>query len=80
MKPTIQKEVATTHVLEHMREIYFYATKDSVTEFVSFGQITHPHTAMPAEFQDNYAPDYYWLKVDPRFNFQDVVNYIQNYG
>ena len=68
-RPTIKREVATTFQDKNTRIIWFYATQDAVTEFNRYGLI-----------RDTNRPDYYYIAVDARFDFDEVLAYIQNYG
>lgn len=66
-KPQMKKEVAVTWHYEPLRQIRFYATEDAVTEFYPFGQVD----------DDGQT---YLLTVDARYIFEEVLEYIQNYG
>ena len=71
VKPTPKKEVAVSWYCDGggIKAIYFYSTTDALPDFVSFGKIT-----------EWTSQDYYQLKVDPRFDFKEVLEYIQRYG
>ena len=68
-KPTMQREVAIDWIYKGRRIVYFFSSPDAKLAFADFGDI-HPsgHT------------DQYCLQVDPRFEFDEVVLYIENYG
>jgi hypothetical protein len=69
-KPVPMKEVAIDLIVHPMRLIVFYASSDSITEFVQFG-----HVEAISEI-----PERYDLFVDARYDFNEVVDYIENYG
>ena len=69
-KPTIKHEVAVKDVLPGLKIIYFYATNDAVTEFMEYGLVEPTNT----------HHDLYRIDVDSRFDFDEVLEYIQNYG
>lgn len=69
-KPVMKQEVAIQGYNETFRVITFYATQDAVTEFEGFGRIKN--------FDD--IRDKYNLYMDARFDFAEVLAYIQNYG
>jgi hypothetical protein len=48
--------------------IYFYATNDAIDDFREFGFVR------PGENKN-----YYCLEVDARYDFDEVLKYIQNY-
>ena len=69
-KPTMKREVAIQSVFNSQGlqpSIVFYASPDAVYEFQVFGEI------MP--WGSGYK-----LFVDPRYDFDEVVKYIENYG
>lgn len=69
-KPTIKKEVAVVDAFLFTRRISFYSSRDALGDFQEFGEIT--------EF-DNVANKYI-LIVDSRFDFNEVLEYMQTYG
>ena len=69
-KPIMKKEVAISYFMKLVREIVFYSTDDAATEFERYGQLT----------QDETISDKYRLAVDPRFDFDEVVEYVESYG
>ncbi len=70
-KPTMKQEVKVTDALGgSVRTIYFYSTADAVSEFESFGLLE--------KWADK--TDYYQLEVDARFDFDEVVRFMNAYG
>ena len=70
-KPTMQKEVAVKVALKSVRHIVFYSTADALSSFSEFGFVCP---------DSDTREDSYLLSVDPRFEFDDVVAYMENYG
>ena len=68
-KPVMKKEVEIDNFSRMMRTIYFYATNDAASDFAEYGYI-----------EKYIYPNSYRLIVDARFNFDEVVEYIKNYG
>ena len=68
-RPVPQKEVAISFVLESYRTIYFYASTDAANDMWEFGNV-----------RPGGRRDFYQLVVDGRYEFSDVVAYIENYG
>jgi hypothetical protein len=66
-KPTIKREVAIKHITKNWR-IVFYASRDAAEDFSQYGTL----------FSD--PGNQYTLFVDGRFDFDEVVDYIKNYG
>ena len=69
-KPQIKVEVAVTYVNPATHAISFHASQDAAIEFGDFGWMV----------SDSFQKDAYSLLVDPRYDFQEVVDYITNYG
>ena len=69
-KPTMKSEVAIDFSSPMSRIIYFYSTEDAVTDFYTFG-LVEPH--------GNHQ-DYYRITVDARYDFGEVVAYLERYG
>lgn len=67
-KPTPKKEVGVLFASKAARHIRFNSTEDAVTEFLSFGKLT-------IDGRESYS-----LFVDSRYDFDEVLAYIQNYG
>lgn len=68
MKPKIKKEVAVSWVYKPVGIIYLYATNDAANELSEFGDL----------FQRDSGE---WrMIVDPRFDFDEVLAYIERYG
>lgn len=70
IKPVMKQDVAVLTSVENSKMIVFYATNDAVTEFVDFGEV----------IKRPDGKNKYNLYVDPRFDFAEVLAYIQNYG
>ncbi len=69
--PTMQSEVKIDHAIAgSVHVIYLYASPDAAADFGRFGLIER-WTA---------KPDYYQLDVDARYDFAEVVAYIEAYG
>ena len=66
-KPQPKKEVAVSFYSELTRQIRFNATKDAVEDFKVFGLVYMIYNE-------------YGLIVDSRYDFNEVIAYIQNYG
>lgn len=66
-KPKMKQEVKVTSSEKDDRRIYFFATPEFVTDFESFGTI-----------RVTGSVDGYVLYVDPRFDFDEVLEYIQS--
>jgi hypothetical protein len=69
-KPQIKREVQITTVIKSVRHIIFYASTDAVAEFEEFGEVL-PSTN---------TRELYNLFVDARYDFGEVVAYIEGYG
>lgn len=69
-KPILQREVAIKFSNPENKMIGFYATRDAMSDIKEFGAITNY----------NPAADYYHIEVDPRYNFEEVCEYIRSYG
>lgn len=66
-KPKPKREVAIEVAIKVTRNIFFYASKDAIEDLRAFGDITEMGNPLI-------------LHVDPRFNFDEVVKYIEEYG
>ena len=69
-KPQMKREVSVTFHHEGVREIAFYSTPDAVTEFWQYGCV----------ISSDKLRNYYRLIVDARYDFAEVLEFIQNYG
>lgn len=69
-KPQMKREVAVVFYYEPIRHISFCATADAVTDFEEYGDIT----------PDPSRSECYILEVDCRYDFGEVLAFIQNYG
>lgn len=67
-EPTMQREVAIAHIFPSGNGCSFYATQDAVTEFGKFGQVRH------------IRDDLYVIDIDTRYNVDEVIAFIRNYG
>lgn len=68
--PKMKAEIAVSFSYPPSGIIDFYATPDAASEMSKFGDVSkEPNT-----------PDRYWMKVDPRFSFAEVLAYIESYG
>jgi len=68
-KPTMKREVAIS-VTEHTgRTVFLYATPDAAEVFSGLGHIW-----------ELSSPNYYHLTVDARYDFDEVVRFIEGYG
>lgn len=67
-KPKIKREVAIIWTGKSENWIHLYATVDAINYFSSFGEVV---------WQDD---DKYGFQVDARYDFDEVVKYIQEYG
>ena len=69
-KPVQKREVAIDVALHTTRRVVFYASNDAVTEFAEFGKLE--------AWQD--TKEKYTLWVDARFDFNEVLEFIEGYG
>jgi hypothetical protein len=69
-KPEMKREVGVRSSSLDNRHIMFYATEDAVEDFREYGYVL------------DYVVDssLHSLTVDARFDFQEVLDYISNYG
>ena len=65
-KPQMKREVAILWAWE--ATVAFFSTIDALDDFKEFGKITSTET-------DNL----YYLTIDSRYSFNEVVQYIDNY-
>lgn len=70
MKPQMKKEAAVFTAVPSVRIINFDGTPDAARDFASFGKVT--------QWAD--YPDRYQLAIDARFDFYEVLRYIEDYG
>lgn len=68
-KPQMKREVTVTIALDLVRTIYFYGTPDSAIQFGDFGEVVRGRRR-----------NLYELTVDARFDFDEVLAYINGYG
>ena len=69
MKPQPKKEIAIDWAGKNVNLIYFYASVDALEDMREFGTV---------ESVSNY--NQYRLEVDKRYDFDEVVKYIQEYN
>lgn len=70
MKPQPKQELAVDFYHEPSCSINFYAAPDAIDDIRQFGQITPEYRG---------TPNLYHLSVDRRYDFQEVLEYLQNY-
>ena len=68
-KPQPKRELAIDKVLGPLNTVYFYASSDALEDIKPFGLISAAH-----------APNHYRLGVDKRYDFAEVVAYMEAYG
>ena len=68
-KPKPKREAAVEWVGESIRTIYFYASRDACEDIAGFGDV-----------EELTGKERYSIRVDARYDFQEVVDYIKNYG
>lgn len=69
-KPQMKREVMVKNFYAGVGYIGFYSTADASTEFSEFG------TLRVSDSEDNL----YYLYVDIRFDFDEVLEFIKGYG
>jgi hypothetical protein len=70
-KPAMKREVAIRDVLPITKTLYFFASQDALSDLEEFGMIRR----LPV-----LGNNVYELLVDPRFDFDEVVRWIEEYG
>ena len=68
-KPVMQKLITIGVAKKEYNYVSFWAPADVVKEFEQFGKLTN----WPSQ------PERYRLSVDGRFDFDEIVAYIENY-
>jgi len=71
MKPIPKIEIAIDNIMPDKGIIIGWATRDALNDIKTFG-IIFPH---PLSGEDGF-----WLKVDGRYDFNEVLEYIKNYA
>ena len=68
-KPVMQKEVALDRAIkcEGVQSISFWGTPDAAKDFEQFGHLAEENGK-------------YYLHLDGRYDFDEVVEYIKKYG
>ena len=69
-KPEPKREAAVDRYHETAGSIDFYASPDALEDIKEFGYV----------LPDPIIPNRYILYVDKRYNFQEVLAYIEKYG
>lgn len=69
-KPQMKREVMVKSFSSGVGYIGFYATADASTEFNEFG------TLRVSDYENNL----YYLYVDTRYDFNEVLEFIKGYG
>ena len=65
-KPTMKRKLGVDWFDRQMRVISMDTTSDVLDELRKYGRILDSRP--------------YWLKVDSRFDFDEVLKFVQNYG
>ena len=65
-KPQPKREVAIITISKSGSHITFHASADAIEDFKDFGRIEPDR-------------DFYWLWVDTRYNFDEILEYIKGY-
>jgi len=68
-KLVMKKVVGISDIFPNARAINFTAPLESIEDFKNFGNLMH--------FES--MKDSYQLRVDPRYDFDEVKKYIENY-
>lgn len=70
--PQMKAEVAVDWVGNNTRCISLWGTPDALAEMHRFGEMHQNHPGND--------PSHWYLTVDPRFDFDEVLAYINTYG
>lgn len=70
MKPKPKTELALVTTIPGLRYVTFYATRDAAEVVAEFGDV-QPYD----EVKDKYT-----ATIDARYDFDEVVAYLQEYG
>ena len=70
-KPKPKSEVKITDTVPDWHLIRLYASKDALDDFREFGQVSDP--------LQGPTPGLYYIWVDARYDFDEVVRYIESY-
>lgn len=71
MRPQIKREVSIDQIIEDRRLICVYLTPDALEDIKEF--------TSSIDYFKYSSPNYYHLFIDPRYDFDEVVEYIRNY-
>lgn len=69
-KPVMKRKLAITNLVPSMRIVSFYADKDTADSLKEFGKV---FSNTEEDLRDSHE-----LYVDPRFDFEDVVEYMES--
>jgi hypothetical protein len=69
-KPKPKREVAITNIFKFNNEIWFQASQDSANDLEEFGTI----------IKRADRKEWYSIRIDSRYDFDEVLKYIENYG
>lgn len=69
-KPKMKREVVIRDILPISKALYLFASKDALQDFEEFGTI-QPLLSL--------GDNCYMLTIDPRFDFDEVIAYIEAY-
>ena len=69
-KPQPKSEMALDWYSQNQMVIYFYASKDALEDIKDFGLI----------IPGGKGNEHYWLTVDSRYDFNQVLQYIKDYS
>lgn len=67
-KPSMKREIAVDYWLPEARVIYFYATNGAAASFHEFGRV-----------RAEDGPSQWALTVDPRFDFHEILQYMEQH-
>ena len=71
-RPTMKQELAVSFISVFSRVIHLSGTNDALNDLLEFGRLEQTGKAYPEYI--------YQLTVNPRFDFGEVVKYIENYN
>ena len=70
--PEMKKEIGIAFASKSLRIIQFFATNDALQDICEFGYVRASG--------DAYPPEQMTLEVDPRFDFEEVHEWMLNYS
>lgn len=68
-EPQMECEVAITKIYPIARKICFYGTSDAISDFSRFGSLLYGNESEECLIQ-----------IDGRYNFSEIVEYMETYG